>query len=91
MKAKLIPSTEMTLEIDGNPVRGNFTIESEWEGFLKLRCNAPCATVIVRKPALAMNPYDFVPTIFGGGQKPEALKSIEVEVVLQDAVDTRKK
>lgn len=85
MKVKITPSVDLKIEIDGNAINGTFRIESEWEGFIKLRCDGPCATVIVRKPALAMNPYDYVPTIFGGGQNPEKLKSIETEVVLQDA------
>lgn len=85
MKAKLTPSQAISVEIDGVPITGNFYIESEWEGFLKLKSTIPVMTVIVRKPERVGNPYDYVTTLFGGGQAPEKTKSIEAEVISQDA------
>lgn len=81
MKAKIIPSKNVTVEIDGRPISGNFRVESEWEGFMKLVSDSPRETIIVYKPARPQNPWDFILPIFGGGQSPEKTESIETDVV----------
>ena len=81
MKAKIIPSKDVSVEIDGKPLQGKFRVESEWEGFIKLVSNAPRETLIVYKPKSPENPWDFISSIFGGGQSPLNTESIETEVV----------
>ena len=81
MKAKIIPSKSVTVEIDGKPVQGNFRVESEWEGFMKLVSDSPINIIIVYKPSRPQNPWDFILPVFGGGQSPEKTESIEIDVV----------
>lgn len=90
MKAKLIPSNEISLEIDGKPVTGKFRVESEWEGFMKLKCESPIFTIIVYKPEAPSNPWDFIAPIFGGGKQAIGnVESIEVEVVASTVSEFR--
>jgi len=82
MKAKLIPSNIITIELDGKPVQGSFRLESEWEGFMKLVSDAPRETIIVYKPKSPSNPWDFILPIFGGGaQTVGNIEAVETEVV----------
>ena len=82
MKAKLIPSKIINIEIDGKPVPGNFRVESEWEGFMKLVCDSPIQTIIVYKPESPKNPWDYIDSIFGGGKQTIGkIESVETEVV----------
>lgn len=84
MKIKLIPSKEITVEIDGVRVPGVFKVESEWNGLLKLVCTGPCSSIIIQKPNRVGNPYDYIAPIFGGGQAPEKMEAIEAEVLSTD-------
>ncbi len=82
MKAKLIPSNTISIELDGKPVPGTFKLESEWEGFMKLVCDSPINTIIVYKPKSPTNPWDYILPIFGGGKQTLGkIESIETEVV----------
>lgn len=82
MKAKLIPSNSISIELDGKPVAGTFKLESEWEGFMKLVCKSPVNTIIVYKPKSPQNPFDYLSPIFGGGKQSIGnFESIETEVV----------
>mgnify|MGYP006313824397 FL=1 len=82
MKAKLIPSNSITIELDGKPVQGTFKLESEWEGFMKLVCDSPHNAIIVYKPKSPVNPWDYILPIFGGGKQTIGnVESIETDVV----------
>jgi hypothetical protein len=82
MKAKLIPSNIITIELDGKPVQGSFKLESEWEGFMKLVCDSPHNTIIVYKPKSPTNPWNFILPIFGGGaQTVGNIEAVVTEVV----------
>jgi hypothetical protein len=88
MTAKISPRFAVRVEIDKKEILGDFSVVSEWEGMIKLESNCPVQRIIIRKPKTPGNPFDFVHSIFGGGQSPEKLKSIEAEVVFTD-VDLR--
>lgn len=82
MKAKLIPSNSISIELDGKPIPGDFKLESEWEGFMKLVSTSPVNTIIVYKPKVPSNPWDYILPIFGGGKQTIGkVESIETDVV----------
>lgn len=87
MNVKIIPTDKFRLEVDGKLIHGEFHVESEWEGMIKLSSDGPINHFIVKKPNLKhLNVYDYVPLIFGGGQNPKALQSVIAEVVEQTAI-----
>lgn len=66
------------LIVDGVELPGTFKVDSEWEGFVKLRCDSPCSTIIIRKPHVPhINIYDLIPKLFGG--KRESNKPLEIK------------
>ena len=84
MNATIYPSLKLRVEINGEEIQGEFLVVSEWEGLMKLECSGPCATIIIRKPKQPTNPWEFIAPIFGGGQAPDKLESVEVVVVMTD-------
>lgn len=78
MKATLKPCNEVEVEIEGTKLPGRFRIVSEWEGFIKLACDAPRQELIVHQLSRPANPWDFIPAIFGGnnikqGEQPTTI------------------
>lgn len=76
----------MKLEIDGQPIDGEFTVESTWNGLVRLTSNGPCRSVIIKHPAIShLNVYDSIPKIMGGNAANDAeLRTIEAEAVARD-------
>lgn len=76
----------MKLEIDGQPIAGEFTVESAWNGLVRLTSNGPCRSVIVKHPTIShLNICDSLPKIMGGNAANDAeLRTIEAEAVTRD-------
>ena len=86
MKIKITPRFFMKLEIDGQPIDGEFTVESAWNGLVRLTSNGPCRSVIIKQPPIShLNVYDSLPKIMGGNAANDAeLRTIEAEAVTRD-------
>lgn len=86
MKIKITPRFSMKLEIDGQRIEGEFTVESAWNGLVCLTSNGPCRRIIVKHPTIAhVNVYDSIPKIMGGNAANDAeLRVIEAEAVSRD-------
>lgn len=80
-KIKIIPKLALTIEIDGKKVSGCFRIDSEWNGLLKLSCDAPMGHIIIRPIAGLVRSEQYVPKIFGGCLSNQLPPAIEAEVI----------
>lgn len=57
----------LEIELNGTKVRGTFTLESEWNGLMKLVCNSPIMHLIIKRPNHShLNQFDKLHPIFGG-------------------------
>lgn len=76
----------MKLEIDGQRIDGEFTVESTWNGLVRLTSNGPCRSIIIKQPAIPhINVYDSMPKIMGGNAANDAeLSAIEAEGVTRN-------
>lgn len=83
MKAKLIPSKDIQIEISGKVI-GTFRIESEWENFVKLKSRGPNRTIIIFQPPKPTNVYDMLSTILGENKKPDESPFVEGTIVSID-------
>jgi len=81
MKAKITIKQTFTVELDGKPVSGEFHIESDWEGFVKLESNSPMETIIIERPDRAVNQYDLIPKMLGGNSPNGKEITFTAEVV----------
>lgn len=74
----------LELEINGKKEHGDFVLESEWNGLMRLECKSPSMHVIIRRPdSRKGNIYDKVHPLFGGNlsaweKEPMAL---DIEIV----------
>lgn len=54
----------MKLEIDGQAIAGEFSVESAWNGLVRLTSDASCRSVIIKHPTIShLNVYDSIPKI----------------------------
>jgi len=73
----LIQLPTFEIVVDGEKLPGTYTVESEWEGFVKLSSQTPINSIIVRVPRKPPgNHYDLIPKIFGGNR--DANKPLEI-------------
>lgn len=84
MIAKITLRQTFTVEIDGQPVIGAYTIEGDWEGMIKLKCDGPVGSLIIHPPAKRVQVHDLVPKMLGGNAKNGEPISFEAEVVRAD-------
>jgi hypothetical protein len=86
MNIKITPRFSMKLEIDGQHIDGEFTVESAWNGLVRLTSNGPCRSVNIKHPTIShLNIYDSLPKIMGGNAANDAeLRTIEAEAVTRD-------
>jgi len=89
-KVTITQSVTFTVEVDGKPVRGDWKMESEWNGFVELKCDAPMMKLIIRKPHIPhINSYDVLHPLFGGNVSAwkEGTPKVEIEVVKNNGVN----
>lgn len=76
----------MKLEMDGQPIDGEFTVDGMWNGLICLRSNGPCRKVVIEQPPIShLNVYDSIPKIMGGNATTDSeLRPIEAKGVSRD-------
>jgi hypothetical protein len=83
IKLRQLPTFQ--IEVDGQLANGTFTVESEWEGFVKLVCSSggPLSHVIIRKPHIGhgQNIHDLIPKLFGGNRDTNLPLVIDCEQI----------
>lgn len=84
MTVNLIPTDTFKLEIDGEPIQGEFRIESEWHGMVALVSDAPVRRIIIKRPPRPSNHYDLLLKVFGGNRACEAPVALGTELVSAD-------
>lgn len=86
MKIKITPRFTMKLEIDGQRIDGEFSVDGVWNGLVCLRSPGPCRMVVIKHPSIShLNVYDSIPKIMGGNATTDAeLRTIEAEGITRD-------
>ncbi len=75
------PAT-FSVEIDGKIIRGKWEVTGEWEGMMKLECQAPTMWIIIEKPAPLPNIYSVAHPIFGGNKiQAQALPVTQATII----------
>lgn len=88
-KVTITQSVNFTVEVDGKPVHGNWKMESEWNGFIELKCDAPIMRLIIHKPQVShLNHWNILHPLFGGNLSAwkDGTPKIDIDVVTHSNV-----
>lgn len=89
-EVKIKQVTSFLVEVDGKVVPGDWRMESDWNGMIELKCNAPIQSIIIHKPSTShLNAYDNLHPLFGGNVEAwkKGVPSVKVCVVKHSCVN----